>query len=168
MMATAKTERTYIIPLRKAILRVPKYKRAKRAVNEMRRFLKRHLKTETVKIGKHLNEHIWHRGIRNPPTKIKVNAILDEEGVGHAELFGKPLILKKEEEKKKKDEKPKEEKPKAEKKAEEKKPKKAAPKKPKEKKLGKKALQKQLKEELKKKAASAKKKPTPKKAPAKK
>lgn len=158
-MATDQQERTYIIPLRKAILKAPKYRRAKRAMSEIRIFLRRHLKTETVKIGRCLNEHMWSHGMRNPPTKIKVNAALDEEGVGHAELFGKPLVLKKEEKQ------PKEEKP-VEKKPEEKK--KAAPKKkgpgPK---LGKKVLRKQLKDKLKQKGGAAK-KPAPKTAPVKK
>ncbi len=163
-MATDQQERTYIIPLRKAILKAPKYRRAKRAMSEIRIFLKRHLKAETVKIGKHLNEHMWNHGMRNPPTKVKINAARDEEGVGYAELFGKPLVLKKEE--KKAEEKPKEEKP-EEKKAGETKPtaqKKNEP----EPKLGKKALQKQLETELTQKGEAAEKKPTPKKAPAKK
>ena len=50
-MAKDTQERTYTIPLRKAILKVPRYKRAKRAMSEIRIFLKRHLKVETVKIG---------------------------------------------------------------------------------------------------------------------
>lgn len=169
-MATDQQERTYTIPLRKAILKAPKYRRAKRAMSEIRIFLKRHLKTETVKIGKHLNEHMWNHGMRNPPAKVKINAARDEEGVGYAELFGKPLVMKKEEKKEKKEqkeeEKPKEEKP-EEQKAGEAKP--TAPKKGgSEPKLGKKALKEQLEKELKQKGEAAERKPAPKKAPARK
>lgn len=168
-MATEQQERTYTIPLRKAILKAPKYRRAKRAISEIRIFLKRHLKTETVKIGKHLNEHMWNHGMRNPPTKVKINAARDEEGVGYAELFGKPLVMKKEEKKEKKEkeegEKPREEKP-EEKKPEERKPT-AQKKKGTEQKLGKKALQKQLEKELRQKDKAAG-KPAAKTAPAKK
>lgn len=166
-MATDQQERTYTIPLRKAILKAPKYRRAKRAMSEIRIFLKRHLKTETVKIGKHLNEHMWNRGMRNPPAKVKINAARDEEGVGYAELFGKPLVMKKEEKKEKKaEEKPKEEKP-EEKKAGETKPT-AQKKREPEPKLGKKALQEQLEKELKQKGEAAERKPTPKAASLKK
>ena len=125
---TMADERTYVIPLRKAILRVPLYTRTKRAMSEIRIFLKRHLKTENVKIGRYLNERMWEHSIKHPPTKITVNAAVDEDGIGWAELVGKPLFPPKKEKKGKEEEKAEETKPAAEKaeekpKAEEKKPK---------------------------------------------
>ncbi|MBI4919238.1 50S ribosomal protein L31e [archaeon] len=133
------TERTYVIPLRKEWLKVSRYKRAKRAVTGVRRFLKRHFRVpvENVKVGKSLNEEIWKHGIRNPPSRVKVTAVKDAEGVVRAELFGHKFEQPKEEAKaeKPKKEEPRKEEPKAEKKpvkketAAEEKPKAAKPKK---------------------------------------
>ncbi len=78
----AKLEREYIIPLRDAIARVARYKRANKAVKTIKEFLARHMKVQDrdlnkVKIEKHLNEYIWSRGIRNPPAKIKVKVTME-------------------------------------------------------------------------------------------
>ncbi|MBW3004619.1 50S ribosomal protein L31e [Candidatus Woesearchaeota archaeon] len=95
-------ERTYTIPLRKEWLKSPKYRRAKKAVTAIKEFLIKHMKSEDVRLGKHLNEELWKHGIKNPPGKVKINVQKDEKGVVRAELFGKEIIVekKKEEEKK--------------------------------------------------------------------
>ncbi len=84
-------ERTYTVPLRSAFLRAPNYCRTPRAVRALRAFLARHMKTslENVRIGLHLNNHLWSRGIRNPPHKVKLIATKDDAGIVKAELFGK-------------------------------------------------------------------------------
>ena len=91
-------ERTYIVPLRKEINKVPKYKRAKRAIVALQRFLKKHMKSEEVSIGKYANEYLWSRGIKNPPYKIEVVVKKQDDGKVIAELKGKPFpeISKKE------------------------------------------------------------------------
>jgi len=102
MITMAELERTYIIPLRREWLRVPKYRRAKRAVHAVQNFLKRHMKAkdlENVKLGRFLNEAIWARGINNPPHKIKVNVNKDDKGLVFAELYGKEMPKKTEEKK---------------------------------------------------------------------
>lgn len=81
-------ERTYNIPLRKEFLKVPKYKRAKKTVKAIKEFLVKHMKSEDVRIGKHLNLKVWEHGMRNPPHHVKVTAIKDDKGVVRAELFG--------------------------------------------------------------------------------
>lgn len=83
-------ERTYNVPLRKEWLKVPKYKRARKAVDALRAFLQRHMKSEEVKIGKFLNEAVWQHGMRNPPHHIKVNVKKDDAGKVFAELVGAP------------------------------------------------------------------------------
>lgn len=98
-MATAKIQRTYNVPLRKEWLKVPKYKRAKKAITGLKIFLTRHMKCENLIIGKHLNEAIWKHGIKNPPHHIKVD-VLKEDDLVVAELSGKPLPEIKEGEKK--------------------------------------------------------------------
>jgi large subunit ribosomal protein L31e len=81
-------ERTYIIPLRKEWLKIQKYKRSKKAVSAVKQFLAKHMKSDNVKIGNKLNLKIWERGIKNPPHKVKVSVIKEDDGTVKAELFG--------------------------------------------------------------------------------
>ncbi|MFC1685938.1 50S ribosomal protein L31e [Nanoarchaeota archaeon] len=85
----ANLERQYTIPLRRETLKVPKYRRAKKAVKAIREFLARHMKTdfEKVKLGRWLNELVWERGIKNPPNKVRVNVSKDDKGIATAELI---------------------------------------------------------------------------------
>lgn len=90
-------EREYIISVRKRILKVPRYKRAKRAINTIKEFLAKHMKVEgrdtrKVKIDKYLNEEVWFRGIKKPLTKVKVKA-KKVEGIVYAELAEVPQIV---------------------------------------------------------------------------
>ncbi|MBU1136325.1 MAG: 50S ribosomal protein L31e [Nanoarchaeota archaeon] len=117
-------EREYIVPLRKKFLRTPKHKRIPKAIKALKKFIARHMKLRDddlrkIKIDKYLNEEIWFRGIRNPPSKIKVKVKKLESGDIQVELAEMPLKLKykKEREEKHKEEKEK----KKEKKVEEKK-----------------------------------------------
>lgn len=96
-------ERTYIIPLRREWLKVPKYKRARKTIRALRAFLARHMKQEDllmIKLGAKLNDAVWARGIQNPPHKLKVTVIKDDDGTVKAELFGYKYIVKKRAEKK--------------------------------------------------------------------
>jgi len=102
-------ERTYNVPLRKEFLKVPKYKKSKKAITALRKFLKRHMKSDIIKIGKHLNELVWSKGIKNPPHHVHITAIKEDDGTVRAELVGKPVYEEKKEEPKK-PAKPKEEK----------------------------------------------------------
>jgi len=70
----ADLERTYVIPLRREFLKVPIYRRAKKAVKAVKEFLMKHMKAEEVKIHKELNELLMSRGRTNPPSKVKVIA----------------------------------------------------------------------------------------------
>ena len=84
-------ERTYTIPLGKALIRPPK-KRAPRAMHMIRAFITKHMKlTMRVEeeeekelpklvISKEVNEKVWGRGIEKPPRKIRVRAAKDKDG----------------------------------------------------------------------------------------
>jgi len=77
---TEKLEREYIIPLRTGWAKVPRYKRANKAIKSIKEFLVRHMKIrdrdlDKIKIDQYLNEEVWFRGIKKPPVKIKVKAI---------------------------------------------------------------------------------------------
>jgi len=99
----AVVERTYTIPLKREWLKSVRYKRAKKAVRAIREFLMRHMKVkeiENIKLGRYLNMILWSHGIKNPPPRVKVNAVKDDKGIVRVEMVGAPV-------EKKKDEKPK-------------------------------------------------------------
>jgi len=93
-------ERSYTIPLRREFLKAPTHKRTNRAVRAVKQFLQKHMKADNIKLGKNLNLKLWENGIRNPPHKVKINAIKDSEGIVRAELTGKEILLKDKEVKK--------------------------------------------------------------------
>jgi large subunit ribosomal protein L31e len=85
-------ERTYTIPLQKALVRPPK-KRAPRAMQLLKDFVTKHMKIEMkvseeeeeeelpqLIISKEVNEKIWDKGIEKPPRKIRVRAAKDKDG----------------------------------------------------------------------------------------
>jgi len=86
MAETKEIEHVYTIPLRKAYQKSMRI-RSRYAVDIIRGFLQTHLKAEEIKLGKHLNEAVWERGMKKPPRKIKVTAVKDGALV-RAELFG--------------------------------------------------------------------------------
>jgi len=81
-------ERAYNVPLRKGWLKAPRYKRSKKAVKTLREFLQRHMKSDNIKLGMYVNEHIWRHGIKNPPHHVKVKAVKYDDGTVKAELEG--------------------------------------------------------------------------------
>lgn len=87
----ATIERTLTINVRKAVIKVPMYRRAKKAVTVVREFLQRHMKSDNVKLGKYLNLKLWEHGIKNPAMRITVIAKKDDKGVVTAELPNIPV-----------------------------------------------------------------------------
>lgn len=69
------------IPLSKVKRKVPRGKRAPRAVKFLKEFVARNIKVnvDSVIIEKGVNELIWSKGIQKPPPRIKV-ALSKEEG----------------------------------------------------------------------------------------
>lgn len=72
--------RIYTINLGKAQL-TPRYRRTDRVVNMIREFASRHMKTDEVKLDQELNRQVWKKGKANPPRKLRVRMIKDEDGV---------------------------------------------------------------------------------------
>lgn len=73
-------ERVYTIPLGRA-WRAPRPFRTPRAIREIRSFIERHMKPESVKIDGRLNEFVWKRSIEKPPRRVRVKASKDKDGV---------------------------------------------------------------------------------------
>lgn len=93
-------ERIHVIPLRRAFQKAPIYKRTKRAVNEIRNYISRHMKVDDVRIGPKLNELLWSCGNQNPPAKVKVKT-RKIDNYAQVELENFPFYEKKEKEEKK-------------------------------------------------------------------
>ena len=72
-------ERVHTINLGKVLLS-PNNQRAKRAINMVKEYAARHMKTEDIKIEESLSHQIWKRGIRHPPRKIRVMMTKTDEG----------------------------------------------------------------------------------------
>jgi len=97
-------ERTYTIPLRQEFMKVPRYKRAKKAAKATKEFLAKHMKVkdrslDLVKLDPWLNKAIWMRGIKKPVYKVTVKATKYSDGIVRAEIVGLPPKYRDEEKK---------------------------------------------------------------------
>jgi large subunit ribosomal protein L31e len=83
----AESEKLFTVPLR-VVKGLPRTHRAERAINEVKAFIARHMKADAEKIwlDNPLNEVIWARGIRKPPTRVRVKAIKFDDGVVEVSL----------------------------------------------------------------------------------
>ena len=85
-------ERTFTIPLQRALVRPPK-KRAPRAMQLIKDFVTKHMKLEMkvseeeeeeelpqLIVSREVNEKVWERGIEKPPRRIRVRAAKDKDG----------------------------------------------------------------------------------------
>ena len=70
--------RIYTVNLAKA-WDTPKYRRTDRVINIIKEFTQRHMQTNKVKIDQDLNRDIWSRGKRNPPRKIRLRMIKEDD-----------------------------------------------------------------------------------------
>ena len=83
-MTEQKTEREFIVPLRKAWLRTQNYKRTSKAIKAIKQFVARHMKVperdvSKVKLDVYFNNDLWFRGRKHPPSKVKIKARKEEE-----------------------------------------------------------------------------------------
>ena len=70
--------RIYTINFSKAWL-TPKHKRSDRVINMIKEFAIKHMKSSQIKIDQELNRYIWERGKTNPPRKVRVRIVKDED-----------------------------------------------------------------------------------------
>ena len=73
------TERVYTVPLGKVLLSQSQH-RAVRAINMIREFARKHMKTQEIKIDEEVAHLIWSRGVRSPPRKIRVRMTKTDDG----------------------------------------------------------------------------------------
>ncbi|MBC8251193.1 MAG: 60S ribosomal protein L31 [Candidatus Nitrosopelagicus sp.] len=72
-------ERVYTIPLGKVLLSQSQH-RAVRAINMIREFARKHMKTQEIKIDEEVTHLIWSKGVRSPPRKIRVKLTKTDDG----------------------------------------------------------------------------------------
>lgn len=96
--------RVITLSLRKIWKQTPRWKRSSRAVKEVKDVIKKKTKAAEVKIGRALNEKIWKKGGKQPPAKLKVVVIEEEDGQYYVDLVGSELESRKKKEKKGKEE----------------------------------------------------------------
>jgi large subunit ribosomal protein L31e len=77
-MSEENTARIYTVNLTKA-WDTPKYRRTDRVINIIKEFTQRHMQTDKVKIDQDLNRHIWSRGKKNPPRKIRLRMVKEDD-----------------------------------------------------------------------------------------
>ena len=72
-------ERVYTIPLGKVLLSQSQH-RSVRAINMIREFARKHMKTRVIKIDEEVAHLVWSRGVRSPPRKIRVRMTKTDDG----------------------------------------------------------------------------------------
>jgi large subunit ribosomal protein L31e len=72
--------RVYTINLGRAWI-TPQHKRTDRVINIIKEFAKKHMKSEEIKMDQDLNRQIWKRGKTNPPRKVRVKMVKDDNGI---------------------------------------------------------------------------------------
>lgn len=80
------TTRVYTINLGKAWI-TPAHKRTDRVVNMIREFAEKHMKSNEIKLDQDLNRQLWSRGKTNPPRKVRVKMVREEDGTVTVSLY---------------------------------------------------------------------------------
>ncbi|HEX2170726.1 MAG TPA: 50S ribosomal protein L31e [Nitrososphaera sp.] len=80
------TTRVYTINLGKAWI-TPEHKRTDRVVNMIREFAQKHMKSNQIKLDQALNRQLWSRGKTNPPRKVRVKMVKEEDGTVTVSLY---------------------------------------------------------------------------------
>jgi large subunit ribosomal protein L31e len=80
------TARVYTINLGKAWI-TPEHKRTDRVVNMIREFAEKHMKSNEIKLDQDLNRQLWSRGKTNPPRKVRVKMVKEEDGTVTVSLY---------------------------------------------------------------------------------
>jgi large subunit ribosomal protein L31e len=69
----------------------PRYRRTDRVIRMIREFAKKNMKSDEVKLDQDLNRQIWRRGKTNPPRKIRLKLVKDEDGAVVVSLYDEAI-----------------------------------------------------------------------------
>ena len=53
----------------------------------IREFATKHMKSDEIKLDQDLNRHVWSRGKTNPPRKLRVKMVKDEDEIVTVSLY---------------------------------------------------------------------------------
>lgn len=82
--------RVYTINLGRAWI-TPVHKRTDRVINIIREFAEKNMKSSEIKLDQDLNRQVWARGKTNPPRKVRVKMVKDEDDVVTVSLYEEPV-----------------------------------------------------------------------------
>lgn len=82
--------RVYTINLGRAWI-TPEHKRTDRVINIIREFAEKHMKSGDIKLDQDLNRQVWTKGKTNPPRKVRVKMVKDEDDVVTVSLYEEPV-----------------------------------------------------------------------------
>jgi large subunit ribosomal protein L31e len=91
-------EKIYTVPLR-GNLKVPRVEKANKSIRLIRGFLSKNMHSDNINISSGINELIWRRGAKKPPSSLKVKVNI-QDGVVFARLPEEKEKVKEKEEKK--------------------------------------------------------------------
>jgi large subunit ribosomal protein L31e len=66
-------------------------------MNMVREFAIKNMKSDEVKIDQDLSRHIWARGKTNPPRKVRVKMVKDEDDIVTVSLYEEAVEMAEEE-----------------------------------------------------------------------
>src|SRR5215472_19355035 len=69
----------------------PRYRRTDRVIGMIREFAIKSMKSDEVKLDQDLNRQIWRRGKTNPPRKIRLKLVKDEDGTVVVSLYDEAM-----------------------------------------------------------------------------
>jgi large subunit ribosomal protein L31e len=69
----------------------PRYRRTDRVISMIREFAKKNMKSDEVKLDQDLNRQIWKRGKTNPPRKVRLKLVKDEDGTVVVSLYDEAI-----------------------------------------------------------------------------
>ena len=69
----------------------PRYRRTDRVISMIREFAIKSMKSDEVKLDQDLNRQIWRRGKTNPPRKIRLKLVKDEDGTVVVSLYDEAI-----------------------------------------------------------------------------
>lgn len=89
--------KVYTIPLRREFQKAPFKRKTNKAVRALKQFVEKHTKADTILVGEELNEHMWSKGITNPPGKVQVEITTEtkddkKEAFVNLVGFGKKVV----------------------------------------------------------------------------
>ncbi|MEM3123660.1 MAG: 50S ribosomal protein L31e, partial [Nitrososphaerota archaeon] len=77
----------HVIPLRD-VWKGSRLRRTRSAMRLLREYVKRHMKAKRIIISNRVSELVWSRGVQNPPRRLRVELVREDEETVAVRLEG--------------------------------------------------------------------------------